>query len=180
MRRVGRRFFARDAPTVAPELLGKVLMVGDLAGRIIEIEAYTQDDPASHSFRGPTPRTAPMFGAAGHLYVYFTYGMHHCANVTTGQVGDGQAVLIRALEPLRGIDVMIERRGRTRNIADGPGKLCQALGIGLSMTGLDLCDHACQIGIFDDGVAPPSDPTSTERIGIRVGTDRLWRWTASP
>ncbi|MEO6125132.1 MAG: DNA-3-methyladenine glycosylase [Ilumatobacteraceae bacterium] len=177
MRRVGRRFFARGAPIVAPELLGKVLVVGGSAGRIIEVEAYTQDDPASHSFRGLTPRTAPMFGPAGHLYVYFTYGMHHCANVTTGTPGNGQGVLLRAVEPLRGVDQMIERRGRARNIADGPGKLCQAFGIGLSMTGLDLCDRAATVGIFDDGVQPPAHPTVTPRIGIRVGLDLLWRWT---
>ena len=177
MRRLRRRFYERDAPVVAPELLGKVLVVGRLAGRITETEAYTQDDPASHSFRGPTPRTAPMFGPAGHLYVYFTYGMHHCANVTTGGVGDGQAVLIRAVEPMVGIDEMIARRGRARNIADGPGKLCQAFAIDLSMTGLDLCDATAPLGVFDDGTAPPVAPAATPRIGIRVGTDRLWRWT---
>lgn len=178
MRRLGRRFFVRDATIVAPDLLGKVFVVGSCSGRISEVEAYTQDDPASHSFRGPTNRNAVMFGAAGHLYVYFTYGMHHCANVTTGAVGDGQAVLIRAVEPLTGIDTMIERRGRHRNVADGPAKLCQAFALGLAMTGLDLCARSTTIGVFDDGVTPPLDPLATPRIGITVGTDRLWRWTA--
>jgi len=129
MKRVSRRWLAGDAPDIAPGLLGKLLVVGECVGRISEVEAYTGDDPASHSYRGRTARNEVMFGPAGHLYVYFTYGMHFCCNVVTGKVGESQAVLLRAVVPVAGIETMIRRRGRDRNIADGPGKLCQAFGI---------------------------------------------------
>jgi DNA-3-methyladenine glycosylase len=178
MRRLARDWFAGDAPVVAPLLLGKILVVGSLSGRIDEVEAYTADDQASHSFRGETPRNRTMFGPAGHLYVYFTYGIHHCANVVTGPAGRGEAVLLRSVVPIDGVDEMVRRRGRPRNVADGPGKLCQAFGIGLEHDGVDLCDDASPIGVFDDGTPPPDAPVATPRIGIRLGTDRLWRWTA--
>lgn len=176
-----RDFFVRDACSVAPELLEKILVVGPCRGRIVEVEAYRQDDPASHSFRGRTPRNATMFGPGGHLYVYFTYGMHHCANVVTGSDGDGQAVLLRAVEPLDGVDWMRERRPRARreaDLANGPGKLCQALAIDRSWDGLDLCAVDAALWIGDDGTPPPTAPVVSPRIGIRVGTDRLWRWRA--
>jgi len=178
MRRVRRADLARDADLVAPFLLNKLLVSGECVGRIVEVEAYTSIDPASHSFRGMTNRNAVMFGPAGHLYVYFTYGMHHCANVVTGGVGDGQAVLLRAVEPLAGLDVMVARRGRSRNIADGPGKLCQAFAIDLSVNDADLCRPG-PIGLFDDGVAPPAVPAASLRIGISVGVDTPWRWTVA-
>ena len=110
-RRLDRAFYRRDALEVAPELLDKVLVVGGCAGRIVEVEAYRPDDPASHAFRGRTARNATMFGPGGLLYVYFTYGMYYCANVVTGAEGDGQAVLLRAVLPYRGIEVMRKRRG---------------------------------------------------------------------
>ena len=178
MRRVRRADLARDADVVAPLLLNKLLVAGECVGRIVEVEAYTALDPASHTFRGKTNRNAVMFGPAGHLYVYFTYGMHHCANIVTGTVGDGQAVLVRAVEPLAGIDVMVARRGRSRNVADGPGKLCQAFGIDIASNGVDLCRPG-PIGLFDDGVAPPAVPRSSVRIGISVGVDTPWRWTVA-
>jgi DNA-3-methyladenine glycosylase len=166
-RRVGEDFFARDATVVAPDLLNKVFAVDGCAGRIVEVEAYTSDDPASHCYRGRTPRNAVMFGPAGRLYVYFSYGMHHCVNIVTGSAGDGQAVLLRAIEPLDGIAAMRQRRGAVadRSLTDGPGKLAQALG-------LDLADNGRLADVYDDGVAPPEYP----RIGPRVGITRAAYW----
>jgi DNA-3-methyladenine glycosylase len=171
-----RSFFARDALVVAPELLNKVLVAGPCAGRIVEIEAYRSDEPAAHSFRGPTPRTAVMFGPAGHLYVYFSYGMHHCANVVTGADGDGQAVLLRAVLPLEGIDVMTARRHGRKQLADGPGKLCQAFGLDLGHTGLDLCGDDSPVHIDDDGTPPPVVAVTTRRVGITKAVDLPWRY----
>jgi len=177
---VERDFLARDALVVAPELLGKVLVSGPCAGRIVEVEAYRSDEPAAHSFRGPTPRTQIMFGPAGHLYVYFSYGMHHCANVVTGADGDGQAVLLRALTPVRGRELMAERRhGRAAHLTDGPGKLCQALALDLSHTGVDLCAGG-DVRLVDDGTPPPSVIVTTPRIGITKAVDLPWRFVAPP
>lgn len=174
-----RRFYARDALVVAPELLHKVLVAGPCTGRIVEIEAYRADDPASHSFRGPTVRNATMFGPPGGLYVYFTYGMHFCANVVTGAEGDGQALLLRAVVPLSGIELMRARRaGRPdRILADGPAKLCQAFGLGRADDGRDLPTDAT-VTIVDDGAPEPVALTSS-RVGIRVATERPWRWRAA-
>ena len=118
-----------------------------------------------------------MFGPAGHLYVYFTYGMHYCANAVTGATGDGQAVLLRALAPLAGLDRMHERRlaaRRTTDLASGPAKLCQALGIGPEHDGTDLVRG--RVRILDDGTAPPATPGVSTRIGITRAADRPWRW----
>jgi DNA-3-methyladenine glycosylase len=176
-RRLARAFFARDALVVAPDLLNKVLVAGECAGRIVEVEAYRADDPASHSFRGRTARNSTMFGAGGLLYVYFTYGMHYCANVVTGPAHDGQAVLLRALVPCRGIDVMRDRRGGRPDhaLADGPGKLCQAFGLDRAHDGLDLCTSA-DVFVVDDGTSPPSDPRVGGRVGIRHAQEQPWRW----
>ena len=177
MRSVPKRLLAGQAPQVAPQLLNKVLVVGACRARIVEVEAYTADDPASHSFRGPTARNAVMFGRAGRLYVYFTYGMHHCANVVTGPAGDGQAVLLRAAAPMAGLDLMAQRRGRTSTgveLANGPGKLCQAFGLDRAWDGATLGRDG--VALVDDGVPPPVDPVVTTRVGIRHGVEREWRW----
>jgi DNA-3-methyladenine glycosylase len=173
-----RPFYARSALEVAPDLLGKILVSGHCAGRIVETEAYLQDDPASHSFRGPTLRNRVMFGPPGFLYVYFTYGMHFCANVVTGEEGVGEAVLIRALEPLKGMSEMRMRRPnveRTVDMCNGPGKLTRALGIGRDNNGDDLIRS--RIRIVDDGAEPPMFPDESVRIGISEAVDKRWRWS---
>ena len=166
---------AGDAPDVAPALLNKLLVHGDCIGRIVEVEAYREDDPASHTFRGRTARNAVMFGPAGHMYVYFTYGMHFCANVVTGPDGVGSAVLLRAVEPLAGIELMSARRGGSPRLADGPAKLCQAFGIGRDHNGADLLSGD-RVGLYDDGVPPPANPRIGPRIGITRAVDVPWRW----
>ena len=175
MRRVARRLLEGDAPDVAPLLLNKLLVHGPCVGRIVEVEAYREDDPASHSFRGVTPRTEVMFGPAGHLYVYFTYGMHYCANIVTGHQGAGSAVLLRALTPLAGIDLMTARRHGRSDLAGGPAKLCQAMGIGAEHNGVDVCGDGV-IGLFDDGVPPPPAPRIGPRVGITKAVEVPWRW----
>ncbi|MFP5487722.1 MAG: DNA-3-methyladenine glycosylase [Acidimicrobiia bacterium] len=175
MQHVPRSLLTGDAPDVAPLLLNKLLVHGRCVGRITEVEAYREDDPASHTYRGRTPRNAVMFGPAGHLYVYFTYGMHHCANVVTGPEGHGAAVLLRAVEPVAGIDVMRERRHGRARLADGPAKLCEAFAIGPGHNGVDVCGGG-DVDLLDDGTAPPADPIVGPRVGISVAVDVPWRW----
>jgi DNA-3-methyladenine glycosylase len=175
VRRVARSLLDGDAPVVAPQLLNKLLVHGPCVGRITEVEAYREDDPASHTFRGRTDRNSIMFGEAGHLYVYFTYGMHYCANIVTGPAGTGAAVLLRAVDPIEGIDVMRERRSGRRQIADGPAKLCQAFAIGPDHNGADVC-RGDGPALFDDGVPPPAEPLSGPRVGISKAVDVPWRW----
>lgn len=117
-----------------------------------------------------------MFGPAGRLYVYLSYGIHACANVVTGAEGEGAAVLIRAIEPIEGVAAMRARRGEDRPLADGPGKLCQALGIRVSDDGIDLAASGSSIQIVDDGTPPPDDPLIGPRIGISTAIDTPWRW----
>ncbi|MCE7031351.1 DNA-3-methyladenine glycosylase [Lysobacter sp. GX 14042] len=171
-------FYRRPADLLAPLLLNKLLATADgRVGRIVEVEAYAGDDPASHAFRGRTARNAAMFGPAGHLYVYFTYGMHWCANAVCGQEGEGTAVLLRALEPLAGQERMRQARPRARSERDlcsGPAKLAQALGITGTLDGVDLASGA--VRILGDGVPPPGDPVVTPRIGITKATELPWRW----
>ena len=182
VQRLGRDFYARDALDVAPMLLNKVLAKDDgRAGRIVEVEAYRgADDPGSHGHRGPTPRTAAMFGPPGHLYIYFTYGMHWCANVVVETDGVCAAVLLRALTPLRGLEAMRKDRGpvgsRDRDLCSGPAKLTQALGLDGSYNGVDLVTAYRGLAILDDGNPPPTEPQQTTRIGLTNGTDLLWRW----
>jgi DNA-3-methyladenine glycosylase len=180
--RLDRSFFDRSAPLVAPELLGAVLIAPDgIILRITETEAYTEDDPASHSFNGPTKRNAVMFGPPGHLYVYFTYGMHWCANVSTGSVGAGEAVLFRAAQIESGLDLIASRRKpgtSPANLTNGPAKLCQALAWNGSHNGIDLCSDQSET-TYELRAAIPSEPfVQTRRIGISRGTETLWRFVS--
>lgn len=166
----------------APKLLGCELVryttSGIIRARIVETEAYNQDDPASHSFRGITKRTAPMFEAGGRLYVYFTYGMHYCMNVVVGEKGRGEAVLIRAAEPLAGIELMKRNRGidDIKRLTNGPGKFCQAFGItDTSLSGQKLGKNTIEL-LAPDKALPQSKIGFSGRIGIRVATDQLWRF----
>jgi DNA-3-methyladenine glycosylase len=160
--------------------LNKVLVHGRCAGRIVEVEAYAgSEDVASHAYRGQTARNAHMFGPAGHLYVYFTYGMHWCANAVTADIGIGQAVLLRALAPLDGLDEMRARRPaarRDRDLCSGPARLCSALGIGPQQAGADLCRRGPHPWIGDDGTPPPAAPVNGTRIGLSKGAHHPWRW----
>jgi DNA-3-methyladenine glycosylase len=179
-RRLGRRFYGRDPREVAPELLGKVLVRGDRSARIVEVEAYCGSlDPGSHAYRGMTRRNATMFGPPGLLYVYFTYGMHWCANAVCGDEGEGVAVLLRAAEPLSGIDEMRARRPKARRDRDllaGPARLCQAFDLVGVDDGADLVRNDRAITIVDDGTPPPEVPAVGPRIGLTAGAELPWRW----
>ena len=175
-----RDFYRRDPRTVAPDLLNKVLVLGGRAGRIVDVEAYAgREDPGSHAFRGITRRNATMFGPPGLLYVYFSYGMHWCANAVCGEEGEGLAVLVRALAPLEGVEEMRVARPaarRDRDLCNGPGKLCQALGIGREHDGADLATGDRGPFVADDGTPPPTAPGTGLRIGLTAGADLPWRW----
>ena len=177
-----REFFAVDSRVLAPVVLNKLLVRGDRVGRIVEVEAYAGGaDPASHAFRGRTARNATMFGPGGHLYVYFTYGMHFCSNVVSGEDGEAMAVLLRGLTPLEGLDEMRAARTRARTDADlcsGPGKLTQALGIGRGFDGADLVVGDRGVIVADDGTSPPEEPGVSVRIGLNqgAGDDLPWRF----
>lgn len=179
-RRLSRAFYARDPRLVAPELLGKVLVHGEMTARIVEVEAYCgAEDPGSHAYRGMTKRNATMFGPAGRLYVYFTYGMHWCANVVCGEEGSGVAVLLRAAVPMSGLDEMRTRRPkaqRDRDLLRGPARLCQAFGLDGAFDGTDLPTAAMGVTIADDGTPPPEAPAVGTRIGLSSGADLPWRW----
>ena len=158
-------------------------MHGTAAGRIVEVEAYCgAEDPGSHTYRGRTKRNATMFGPPGGLYVYFTYGMHWCANAVCGVEGEGVAVLLRALVPLRGIDEMRARRPAARRDVDltsGPARLCQALGLDGTFDGADLVTADRAVTIVDDGVPPPIAPLISTRIGLSAGAEFEWRWSVA-
>lgn len=165
-------FFNRKTLKVAKELLGKVLVrkLGNklLKGLIVETEAYLQDDPASHSYRGQTPRSIPMFGPAGHTYVYFTYGMYHCFNVVTEKEGYGGAVLVRAIEPIKGIETMQKLRNKEniRDLCSGPGKLCIAFDLGKKDNQLKLGKKNCIYIEENHTKLKMKDIVTATRIGI--------------
>jgi DNA-3-methyladenine glycosylase len=164
-------FCARDVAVVAEALIGATLTLDGVGGRIVETEAYAADDAASHSFNGPTTRNAAMFGPAGHAYVYRIYGLHLCLNITCGS---GSAVLIRAIEPVTGIDAMRQRRGleKVELLCAGPGRLCQALGVKTAHDGLaiDVPPFALMVGGARDAVVVGP------RIGIRRAAETPWRF----
>ncbi|MGD9998646.1 MAG: DNA-3-methyladenine glycosylase [Ilumatobacteraceae bacterium] len=154
-------FFGRHSTEVAPDLLGRILRVGLHRARITEVEAYSSDDPASHTYRGLTARNAVMFGPPGRLYVYFIYGMHHCVNIVTGAKGDGQGVLIRS----------VEVPGMDRRLTTGPGRVCRVLGIDRNLDGT--------IAVVHEGSPPTESPLVTPRIGITRAADWPRRWVVS-
>lgn len=192
MKRLPRSFYTRPALIVAKELLGKLLVrrTGGkcLAGKIVEVEAYLgREDPASHAYRGKTKRNEVMFNRGGYLYVYFTYGMHYCSNVVTGKNDEGNAVLIRAIEPVGQIKSMIRNRGGSKadgsknfqdkkivNLTNGPAKLCQALGISGRHNGVDLTKN--EIFITGGDSTGKVAIASSGRIGITSGLDKKWRF----
>lgn len=160
---------------VAPRLLGAVLRHGEVAVRLTEVEAYAgPDDPGSHAYRGRTRRNAVMFGPAGRLYCYFTYGMHVCANVVVGDEGDPGAVLVRAGEVVSGLEVARSRRpgSSDRDLARGPARLCRALGITLAHDGVDLASGAVRL----EPGERVGDVTTGPRVGLRKAPDRPWRF----
>ncbi len=183
-----KKFFQTSTPQLAEDLLGTFLVhdsaQGRASGRIVETEAYLhRDDPASHAFRGMTKRNAAMFGNAGTAYIYLIYGMYHCFNVVSGIAGEGEAVLIRALEPLEGIPLMQERRGSSelKNLCSGPGKLVLALGITRELNGVPLQREPLTLhsrNSFRTVYSPRSAHTTvrTARVGISKGSDLLLRF----
>jgi len=184
-RTLPRSFYARDSRELAPDLLNKLLVSDDpefgrVAVRLVEVEAYAGDeDPGSHGYRGETPRNRVMFGPPGYLYVYFTYGMHWCSNVVCGETGWASAVLLRGGAPVEGIEIMRDRRHaarRDRELASGPARLTQALGITGAHNGTDLARGPLRV--VDDGVPPPRRPGRSTRVGLNAGRgdEHRWRW----
>jgi len=183
-KKLPRSFYLRPTLTVAKYLLGKLLVrrlgTQTLIGKIVEVEAYLgEKDPASHTYRGKTKRNEVMFKEGGHLYVYFTYGMHFCANVVTEREGIGHAVLLRAIEPIEGIELMRQNRGFTtgdsdKNLTNGPAKLCEALGIARNENGTDLLGN--DIFIAAGETISRSRIAESQRIGIRKGAEKKWRF----
>jgi len=166
--------FARSVHEVAPELIGATLLVDGVGGRIVEVEAYDREDPASHGFRGRTERNASMFGPPGHAYVYRSYGIHWCLNLVCEEEGVASAALVRALEPTHGLESMIERRGLDdpRLLCSGPGRLCQALGVTREHDGLPL-----DLPPFELIRRPrAADVVAGPRIGISRAVEAPWRY----
>jgi DNA-3-methyladenine glycosylase len=169
-----RSFFARSVHEVAPDLIGATLLVDGIGGRIAEVEAYDQEDPASHGYRGRTARNESMFGLPGHAYVYRSYGVHWCLNLVCGEEGVAEAVLVRALEPTAGIEQQRRRRGADdlRALCSGPGKLCQALAVTREHDGLPLDRAPFRL---EEREAVPEIATGP-RIGITRATELSWRY----
>jgi DNA-3-methyladenine glycosylase len=187
MQKLERDFYIKDVLTVAKNLLGKIFVYNDkrinkiLSAKIVEVEAYNgRTDEAAHTFNGKTERNKIMFEQGGYLYVYFTYGIHFCANVVTGKEGEGTAVLLRGMEPLDGIDYFTKRRfphknnTDKKNLLNGPAKICQAFKIAREQNGTDLLGN--EIYLFDAPEIPESKIVKTKRIGIKKSTELPWRF----
>jgi DNA-3-methyladenine glycosylase len=176
---IDRTFYARPVLEVAPDLIGCVVRHGETAGIIVETEAYHRTEPASHAWAGLTARTKPLFGPPGIAYVYFSYGIHSLLNAVCDEQESGAAVLIRALEPLEGVEVMRARRRvpRDADLCNGPGKLTQALGIGLELNGTSLVDGPIRIEPRPPGWDAP-DIAIGRRVGITKAVDLDWRFSA--
>jgi DNA-3-methyladenine glycosylase len=173
--RSARAFFARDVHVVARELLGSLLTIDGVGGIVVECEAYQRDDPASHSFSGPTRRNASMFGPAGRVYIYRSYGIHWMLNLVCGaQEGDGSAVLVRALEPTVGLEQMRARRGAVADalLCSGPGRLAQALAVGPDLDGAPIGGGRVELV----PAAAPVDVVTAPRVGISRATEQPWRY----
>jgi DNA-3-methyladenine glycosylase len=175
--RLGESFYARSVHDVARGLIGCVVRHRATAGRIVETESYHMDEPACHAYAGLTGRTRTLFGEPGHAYVYFSYGVHSLLNAVAEEPGTGAAVLIRALEPVDGIELMRARRGlsRTEDLCSGPGKLTQALAIGLDLNGTSLVDGPIEVVAREPGAREPRIVIG-ERIGITKAADLPWRF----
>jgi DNA-3-methyladenine glycosylase len=173
-RRLSRDFFARSVHEVAPAVIGCTLLVDGVGGRIVEAEAYHHEDPASHSYRGPTERNRSMFGPPGRAYVYRSYGIHWCLNLVCEEEGEAAAVLIRALEPTNGLDLMRTRRGleEERLLCSGPGRLCQALGITRALDGAPLDRHPFALYPAEESV----EVVRGARVGITRAVELPWRY----
>ncbi|MBX4197568.1 DNA-3-methyladenine glycosylase [Candidatus Saccharibacteria bacterium] len=168
----------KAAPLLLGCYLNRTTPDGLIKLKIVETEAYHQEDPASHSFRGHTPRTAPMFEAGGRIYVYFTYGMHYCLNIVVGQKGVGEAVLIRAAEPVEGLEAIKANRGITvvKNLTNGPGKLAQALGIRDTKLSGQILNRSSIWLEPSERAVEPSDIVAAPRVGIKQAIDLPWRF----
>jgi DNA-3-methyladenine glycosylase len=175
--RLARDFYARSVHDVARDLIGCVVRHGATAGRIVETESYHMDEPACHAYAGLTDRTHTLFGEPGRAYVYFSYGIHSLLNAVAEDEGTGAAVLIRALEPVEGLELMRSRRGleHPEHLCSGPAKLTQALGIGLGLNGSSLIDGPIEILARERGAAAPRIAIG-ERIGITKAADLPWRF----
>jgi DNA-3-methyladenine glycosylase len=174
---LGRDFYARSVHDVARDLIGCVVRHGHTAGRIVETESYHMEEPACHAYAGVTSRTLTLFGPPGHAYVYFSYGIHSLLNAVAEEEGVGAAVLIRALEPVEGVEAMRARRrvARDEELCNGPGKLTQALDIGLSLNGTSLVDGPIELMAREPGAREPRIVMG-ERIGITKAADLPWRF----
>lgn len=185
-KKLPKNFYLEDPVKLAPKLLGKIIVrkTGKyfLTGKIVEVEAYREDDEAAHTFNGKTKRNEVMFNQGGYLYVYFTYGMHFCSNIVCGNENEGAAVLIRGVEPIAGIDVMaLNRFGisdlspkQIINLTNGPAKFCQAFGIARKENGLDLTEE--NIFLLEGENISKNQITVTTRIGIKKSVDLPWRF----